>query len=83
MQISALEMRRSNYIKTITKYHACRKPLLVPPENRDVAERFRATAQLLPWSATFAQLWQISGCFCANNLPFWGDLGANWTSEHP
>ena len=45
--------------------------------------RFRATAQFLPWRATFAQLWQISGCFCANNLPFWGNLGANWTSEHP
>jgi len=24
--------------------------------------RFRAAAQFLPWSATFAQLWQISGC---------------------
>jgi len=43
--------------------------------------RFRATVQILPWSATFAQLWQISGCFGANNLPFWGNLGANWTSE--
>jgi len=60
------------------------KPYLVPPENCDVAERnFCATfAQFLPWSATFAQLWQISGCLGTNNLPFWGNLGANRTSEH-
>jgi len=30
-----------------------------------------------------AQLWQISGFFGANNLPFLGNLGANWTSENP
>jgi len=23
------------------------------------------------------------GLFCANDLPFWENLGANWTSEHP
>ena len=44
------------------------------------------------WSTTFAQLspiratlqfWQILGCFGADNLPFWGNLGANWNLEHP
>ena len=50
---------------------------LVPPES------FRATAQFLPWSATFVQLRLILGCFGANNLPFWENVVANWTSEHP
>jgi len=27
-------------------------------------------------SATFAQLWLILGCFGADNLQFWGNLGA-------
>jgi len=43
---------------------------------------FRATAQFLPWSATFVQLCLISGCFGADNVPFWANLGANWTSDY-
>jgi len=55
---------------------------LVPPENCDVAERnFCVFAQRRNFCHG-AQLSQISGCFCANNLPFWGNSGANWTSEH-
>jgi len=40
--------------------------------------RFRATAQFLPWSAIFAQLWQISGCFALIIFhfgEFWGQIG--------
>jgi len=50
---------------------ASQVPWVVPPENCDIAN-FRV----------FAQLSQISGCFGANNLPFWGNLGANWMSTH-
>ena len=49
---------------------------IVPPENCDVAERnFCVFVQLLPRSATFTQLWLILGCFAADNLSFWGNLG--------
>ena len=63
---------------------------LVPPENCDVAERnFCATFAFSRNRATFAMERNFRatladfGLFCANNLPFWGNLGANWTSEHP
>jgi len=53
---------------------------VVPPEHCDVSERnFRVFAIERNFRAT----WQIMGCFGANNLPYWGYLGTNWTSEHP
>jgi len=42
--------------------------------------RFLASAQFLPRSATFAQLWLILGCFCGF-LPFWKHFGAKWKME--
>ena len=60
--------------------------ILVPPENCDVAERnFCTTLAFSRNRAIFAmeRNFRATGRFRANNLPFWGNLGANWTSEHP
>jgi len=35
------------------------------------------------WSVTFEQLWMISGCFGSDNVPFCGNLVANWNLWAP
>jgi len=47
------------------------------------AQLSRLRAHFLPWSATFAQLWLILGCFGADNLHFGEILGQIATFERP